>query len=43
MARRSDPDASELRRNQILDAAMSVFARLGFEHAAWTILLKHPA
>ena len=33
MARRSDPDASELRRNQILDAAMSVFARLGFEHA----------
>jgi AcrR family transcriptional regulator len=33
MARRSDPDASELRRNQILDAAMPVFARLGFEHA----------
>jgi TetR/AcrR family fatty acid metabolism transcriptional regulator len=33
MARRSDPSASELRRNQILDAAMPVFARLGFEHA----------
>lgn len=33
MARRSDPDASELRRNQILDAAMPVFARLGFAHA----------
>jgi TetR/AcrR family transcriptional regulator, fatty acid metabolism regulator protein len=33
MARRSDPDASELRRNQILDAAMPVFARLGFERA----------
>ncbi|MGD8752736.1 MAG: TetR/AcrR family transcriptional regulator [Anaerolineales bacterium] len=27
------PDVSEKRKNQILDAAMSVFARLGFNHA----------
>src|SRR5258708_19456448 len=33
MARRTDPDASEVRRNQILDAATAVFARLGFERA----------
>ncbi len=33
MARPTDPDASEIRKNQILDAATSVFARLGFEHA----------
>lgn len=33
MARKTDPDASEIRKNQILDAATSVFARLGFEHA----------
>src|SRR5579884_4018953 len=33
MARKTDPDISEIRKNQILDAATSVFARLGFEHA----------
>jgi len=33
MARRTDPDAGEVRRNQILDAATAVFARLGFERA----------
>ena len=33
MARRTDPDVSEVRRNQILDAATAVFARLGFERA----------
>jgi AcrR family transcriptional regulator len=27
------PDASEIRRNQILDAATKVFVRLGFQHA----------
>ncbi len=31
MARR--PDISEIRRNQILDAATKVFVRLGFQHA----------
>jgi AcrR family transcriptional regulator len=31
MARR--PDSSEIRRNQILDAATKVFVRLGFQHA----------
>jgi AcrR family transcriptional regulator len=31
MSRR--PDSSELRRNQILDAATKVFVRLGFQHA----------
>lgn len=33
MSRRPNPDASEIRKNQILDAATAVFARLGFEHA----------
>ena len=33
MSRRTDPNASEIRKNQILDAATTVFARLGFEHA----------
>jgi len=33
MARKTDPDTSEIRKNQILDAATSVFARFGFEHA----------
>ena len=28
-----NPDASEIRRNQILDAATKVFVRLGFQHA----------
>ena len=31
MSRR--PDSSEIRRNQILDAATKVFVRLGFQHA----------
>src|SRR5947209_20386256 len=31
MARR--PDSSEIRRNQILDAATKVFVRQGFQHA----------
>ena len=31
MSRR--PDVSEIRRNQILDAATTVFVRLGFQHA----------
>ena len=31
MARR--PDTSEIRRNQILDAATTVFVRQGFQHA----------
>ena len=33
MARKTDPDASDIRKNQILDAATSVFAQQGFEHA----------
>ena len=33
MSRRPDPNAGEIRKNQILDAATTVFARQGFEHA----------
>lgn len=37
------PDVSEVRKNQILDAAMAVFARLGFHSARMDVSCGRPA